>query len=231
MIIAIDGPAASGKSTIAQMLAKKLGYLYIDTGAMYRAVTLAWLQSIDTWPGDRRNRSEDEILLNNLLDDISIKLEPSEEGACKVLLNTKDVSKDIRTYRVSNQVSYVSTFKSVREKLVSEQRKIAEAHDIVMDGRDIGTIVFPHADLKIFMLASVRVRARRRYRELINSGEEVELDQLILDLEKRDKMDSEREESPLKKAKDAIEVNTDDLSIEEVFESCFDLCKKMIPNS
>jgi CMP/dCMP kinase len=224
MIIAVDGPAASGKSTIAQMLADKLGFLYIDTGAMYRAVTLAWLQAVDSWPGDRRNRSEDEILLNNLLDDISIKLEPSPEGACKVLLNGKDVSKDIRTYRVSNQVSYVSTFKSVREKLVSEQRKIAEAHDIIMDGRDIGTVVFPQADLKIFMLASVRVRARRRYKELIANGEEVELDQLILDLERRDKMDSEREESPLRKSPDAIEVNTDDLSIEDVFHKCLELC-------
>lgn len=217
MIIAIDGPAGSGKSTIAKILADRLNLLYLDTGAMYRAVTLAFKKAKEA------SSDEDLEIIGSLLPSLSIKLE-----ANKVLLNGEDVSHLIRSSEISNNVSHVAAFKLVRDKLVEEQRNIAnncpkEFKGTILDGRDIGTVVFPNADLKIFLTASVEVRARRRLKDLESLGEKVDLNLLINEVAARDEKDSKRSEGPLKQADDAIEINTDDLTIEEVVEKIHSL--------
>lgn len=199
VVIAIDGPAASGKSTIAKILASKLGYLYVDSGAMYRALTLEWLRRY----GDKS--SDDEAKLLEILSKFDLNLDENMREA-------------IRTNQVSNNVSYIASFKEVRKKLVEMQQKIAANRSVVMDGRDIGTVVFPDADLKIYMIASPRIRAERRLQDLQIKGETIELETLISEIEARDRQDSERVESPLRKAPEAYEINTDKLSINEVVE-------------
>lgn len=221
--IAIDGPAASGKSTVAKLLATKLGYLYIDSGAMYRAVTYKWLERT----GLRRRdgvtpRNDDAKLLNEIMASIDIKL---EDNSKRVIINGDDLTDEIRTNNVSNNVSYVAGFTVVREKLVDIQRKISESESVVMDGRDIGTVVFPNADYKFFVVASAEVRASRRLKDLQANGEDIDLVTLIQQIKDRDKKDSEREVSPLVKAKDAIEINTDNLSIDEVLSLILDQVK------
>jgi CMP/dCMP kinase len=210
-IIAIDGPAASGKSTIAKLLAQSLGYLYIDSGAMYRAVTCKWLEAKQNNPD-----LEDLILLSQILETIEIEL---LDNSKQIFINGEDYSSVLRTNTVSNNVSYIASFEIVRKKLVELQRKIATGTSVVMDGRDIGTVVFPQADYKFFMVASPEVRASRRLKELKSRGEEIELETLVQQIKDRDKTDSEREISPLIKASEAIEINTDQLSIEEVLQS------------
>jgi CMP/dCMP kinase len=207
-IIAIDGPAASGKSTIAKLLAQSLGYLYIDSGAMYRAVTCKWLEAKQNNPD-----LEDLILLSQILETIEIEL---FDNSKQIFINGEDYSSVLRTNTVSNNVSYIASFEIVRKKLVELQRKIATGTSVVMDGRDIGTVVFPQADYKFFMVASPEVRASRRLKELKSRGEVIELETLVQQIKDRDKTDSEREISPLIKASEAIEINTDQLSIEEV---------------
>lgn len=212
-IIAIDGPAASGKSTVAKLLAEKLKYLYIDSGAMYRAVTYRWLEEVSLKV--KHGSSEDTELLEKIMSSIDIKL---EDNSKKVIVDGHDLTDAIRTNHVSNNVSYIASFAVVREKLVDIQRKISEAISVVMDGRDIGTVVFPNADYKFFMVASARVRAERRLKDLQAKGENIDIETLTSQIEERDKKDSERDVSPLTKAKDAIEINTDDLTIDEVLE-------------
>ena len=200
-IIALDGPSGSGKSTIANILAKKLKISYLNTGSMYRALTLFFLQN-----GIKNKDKIDLKLLQN------IKIDINEE---RVILNGKDVSDEIRNKIVTENVSWVSSIPLVRKYLVDMQRKISENKSIILDGRDIGTVVFPNAKYKFFLVASTEIRAKRRYEqnEIDKSLEEIQKD-----IEKRDYIDSHREISPLKKASDAIEVNTDDMNIEETVE-------------
>ena len=207
MIIAIDGPAGSGKSTIARLIAKDKGFIYLDTGAMYRLVTLKALNKGILGNNDLNDLEEIKKLLGNLNIDIR------ENG---FYLDDVDVSEEIRKPVVSENVSDVAAIREVREKMVDLQRKFSESKNVILDGRDIGTVVFPNADLKIFLVADARERAKRRYRELIQKGENVEIEEIYENILKRDKIDSTRKESPLKKAKDAVEVDTTSKSIEEV---------------
>lgn len=204
-IIAIDGPAGSGKSTTARLVANRLGAVYIDTGAMYRVVTLAALR-------DGISDNPDKIIA--LLNKTIIRLEPSEDGQ-RTFLNDEDVSKDIRSTEVTAAVSFVSSLPEVRHKLVTMQREFAQQKSVVMDGRDIGTVVFPHADLKIYMTAFIGDRAVRRAAEIEAGGQKVNVDDIIRTLEERDRLDQSRQESPLRKAEDAVEINTSGLSIAE----------------
>ncbi|HDR7792566.1 TPA: (d)CMP kinase [Bacillus luti] len=205
--IAIDGPAAAGKSTVAKVVAKELSYVYIDTGAMYRTLTYAALeQKVDI---------ENEEKLMEVLKDVNIEFQHGENTQL-VFLNGQDVSEVIRTPDVTNRVSIVAKHRLVREEMVRRQQELAKKGGVVMDGRDIGTHVLPDAEVKIFMLASVDERAERRHLENTNKGFDSNLEQLKEEIAKRDKLDSEREVSPLKKADDALELDTTSLSIEEV---------------
>lgn len=207
--IAIDGPAAAGKSTVSKLVAKKLQFVYVDTGAMYRALTLTALEA-------GADLESEEALLS-LLQGIDIVLMQHEDGQ-KVLVNSKDVTEAIRTNEVTNNVSIVAKHPLVREEMVRRQQKLAADNGIVMDGRDIGTRVLPDAEVKIFMNASVEERAERRYKENIAKGFESDLEQLKEEIRLRDKLDSEREASPLVKAEDAVEIDTTALSIDGVVE-------------
>ena len=205
--IAIDGPAAAGKSTVAKVVAKKLSYVYIDTGAMYRTITYAALeQKVDI---------ENEEQLMEVVKNVKIEFQQGENTQL-VFLNGQDVSEVIRTPEVTNRVSIVAKHRLVREEMVRRQQELAEKGGAVMDGRDIGTHVLPDAEVKIFMLASVEERAERRHLENMNKGFDSNLEQLKEEIAQRDKLDSEREVSPLKKADDALELDTTSLSIEEV---------------
>ncbi|AKP66524.1 (d)CMP kinase [Companilactobacillus ginsenosidimutans] len=207
MQIAIDGPASAGKSTIAKLIAKNLNFVYCDTGAMYRAVTLL-----------AKNHKIDYGDVSGILDLMnkhSIKFLNTDKGQ-DVLLDDVNVSNEIRSEVITNNVSQVSAIKEVREQLVEMQRKLANDANIVMDGRDIGTTVLPDAEVKIFLIASVKVRAERRYKENVERGINTSLKILEDEIEARDYKDSHRKISPLKKAEDAIEVDTSDMSIEQV---------------
>ncbi|WP_047980030.1 (d)CMP kinase [Ornithinibacillus contaminans] len=205
--IAIDGPAAAGKSTVAKIVASKLAYIYIDTGAMYRAITLKALEE--------KSDVNNEDTLVSLLTSTKIELVQTDEGQ-RVLLDGRDVTLAIRTNEVTNNVSYVAQHRLIREEMVSRQQSLAAKRGVVMDGRDIGTKVIPDAEVKIFLIASVEERATRRHIENIKKGFESDLEELKKEIEKRDLIDSEREASPLVKADDAIEIDTTSLSIEEV---------------
>lgn len=209
MTIAIDGPAAAGKSTVAKKVAEKLSFIYVDTGAMYRALTWKAL--------NHKVSLEDENSLTDLLNKTELKLVQSEKGQ-RVMLDGQDVSDDIRTEEVTNNVSYVAKHKQVREEMVKRQQELVKEQGVVMDGRDIGTHVLPHAEVKIYMIATVNERAERRHKENLEKGFPSDLDQLKADIRKRDEIDSNRETAPLVKADDAIEVDTTSLSIEEVVE-------------
>ena len=202
MIIAIDGPAGSGKSTIAKLIAEDLGLVYLDTGAMYRLVTLKALNE-----GILGDFEKIKKMLNNL--NIDIK----ENG---FYLDNVDVSDEIRKPIVSENVSDIAAIREVREKMVDLQRKFSESKNVILDGRDIGTVVFPNADVKIFLVADAKERANRRYKELVKKGENVKIEEIYENILKRDEIDSTRKESPLKKAEDAIEVDTTSKNIEEV---------------
>jgi cytidylate kinase len=215
--IAIDGPAAAGKSTVAKIVAEKKSYIYIDTGAMYRAITYVALQEkVDL---------TDEAKLAELLKQTDIELITTKEGQ-KVLVNGTDVTEDIRKDEVSNQVSIAAKHRSVREEMVKRQQQLGEKGGVVMDGRDIGTHVLPNAEVKIFLLASVEERAKRRYEENVKKGYDVNYETLIEEIARRDKLDSEREVSPLRKADDALEIDTTSLSIQEVAEKILDVVEQ-----
>lgn len=217
--IAIDGPAAAGKSTVAKIAAEKLTYIYIDTGAMYRALTYKALNkgaSLD-------NESE----LIEILNDTSIELMPGETGQ-KVLLDGVEVTNEIRSAEVTNQVSYVAVHELVRKEMVNRQQQFAVEGGVVMDGRDIGTHVLPNAEVKVFLLASVEERAQRRHAENIQKGFPSDLEKLKKEIAARDKIDSEREVAPLKKADDAVEIDTTSLSIQDVVGKIMDLALERI---
>lgn len=204
LVIAVDGPAASGKSTTSKLVAKDLGYLYVDTGAMYRAMTLKVLQ--------HEINLEAEERISRLAEKTNIRLEQHDDQL-KVFLDSKEVTRAIRSRAVTNAVSAVSAIKKVREVMVREQRRIGVNGGIVLDGRDIGTVVFPNADLKIFMIANVKERASRRQKDLIKEGVDVSLEELVEEINERDRKDSKRNISPLRKADDAIILDTTNLTI------------------
>ncbi|NOY78166.1 MAG: (d)CMP kinase [Calditrichaeota bacterium] len=219
MIIAVDGPAGSGKSTTARKLAQKLGYLYLDTGAMYRAFTLKVLRE-----GADSNRPEE---LEKLAEQTEIRLLPDASGI-RVYLDGEDVTDGIRTPEIDRAISKVSRVKAVRERMVALQRKIGKDGGIVAEGRDIGTVVFPRADVKIYLNASPEERARRRLKELQEKGVTLSFEEVLADIQRRDKIDSTREISPLKKAADAIEVDTTNLSIDEQVDKIYRIIQKYL---
>lgn len=208
--IAIDGPAGAGKSTVAKRVADLLGYLYIDTGAMYRAVT--WLALT------RGIQISDRAKISKLAGDTKIELKPGTESGAKVrvFVNGEEITKEIRSQSITRNVSTVSAIAAVREHLVNQQRELAKIGGVVLDGRDIGTIVLPDADLKIFLTASPEVRAHRRMEELRTAGELADYKLILQDIIERDQRDSNRVVSPLRMADDAILILTDNMSIDDV---------------
>ncbi len=222
--IAIDGFSSTGKSTIAKLLAKKYNYIYVDTGAMYRAVTL--FAKNNDFVGLNTLNKEDLI---SSLNSISLSFKFNEDlGFAEMYLNNINVEKEIRTLEVSQLVSKVAAISEVRKKLVAEQQEMGKEGGVVMDGRDIGTVVFPDADLKLFMTASADKRAKRRYKELIDRGDEVKYEEILFNVQERDRIDSTREDSPLVKANDAIEFDNSDMTIEEQFKTICDLIDQKI---
>ena len=206
LIIAIDGPAGSGKSTSAKLIAKKLGYLYIDTGAMYRAITFL---------ASENGAIKDEAKIIELARNSKIELKYNN-GEIVVMLNDRDISEEIRSSQVNASVSDVSKISAVRKLLVEKQREMGEkGHGIVMEGRDIGTVVFPEADVKIFLTASLDIRANRRVKEYAEKGSEVVIEEIKNNLSSRDKIDSSRDDSPLTKAPDAVAIDTTSITINE----------------
>ena len=223
IIIAVDGFSSCGKSTMAKALARNIGYIYIDSGAMYRAVTLYCLDHglID---GD----TVDTDTLRSLMDDIQIDFRPDPEtGMTHTFLNGIDVEREIRSMRVSDKVSPVSAIPFVRTAMVAAQQKMGERKGIVMDGRDIGTTVFPHAELKIFVTATPEIRARRRYDELKAKGQEASFDEILENVKQRDYIDQHRDVSPLRKADDALLLDNTDLTIAQQKEWLFDQFNKV----
>ncbi|WP_439132237.1 (d)CMP kinase [Polaribacter sp.] len=222
--IAIDGFSSTGKSTIAKLLSKKYNYVYVDTGAMYRAVTLYAMQK--EFVG--KDFLENEKLISNL-EKVSLSFKFNKKlGFAEMFLNGSNVEKEIRTLEVSQLVSKVAAISQVRKKLVAEQQEMGKEGGLVMDGRDIGTVVFPNAELKLFMTASADKRATRRYKELIERGDDVNFDEILFNVQERDKIDSTREDSPLVKANDAIEFDNSDMGIEEQFERICNLVNQKL---
>lgn len=213
--IAIDGPAAAGKSTVAKKVAEKLHYVYIDTGAMYRSLTYKVLQdNIDM---------KDENAVLNLLKKTNILLDQHFD----VYVNNEKITAEIRTSDVTDHVSLIASYPSVREEMVTRQQKLATDRGVVMDGRDIGTRVLPDAEVKVFLIASVEERAKRRHEENVTKHLPSNFEQIKLDIEKRDRMDTERTASPLKKADDAIEIDTTSLPIEDVVNKILSLVQEV----
>ncbi|GIN59458.1 (d)CMP kinase [Lederbergia ruris] len=215
--IAIDGPAGAGKSTVAKIVAEKMSYIYVDTGAMYRALTYKAL-------AENVNIQNDQELAD-LLSHTNIQLSPSEKRQL-VIVDGIDVTDVIREDKVTNTVSTVAAHRLVREKMVKQQKALGQAGGVVMDGRDIGTEVLPNAELKVFLVASVEVRAERRHLENIQKGYSSDLEKLKKEISLRDQQDSEREFSPLRKADDAIEIDTSSLSITEVADRIYQLANE-----
>ncbi|MDT0691798.1 (d)CMP kinase [Salegentibacter sp. F188] len=222
--IAIDGFSSTGKSTVAKQLAKELGYVYVDTGAMYRAVTLYVMRNLFV----TETNFDVEAILRHL-PFISLKFVFDEElGHGEIFLNKENVEKEIRQMEVSRNVSKVATVSEIREMLVKQQQEMGKDKGVVMDGRDIGTVVFPDADLKLFMTASTQTRAERRYKELRDRGTKVEFQEVLENVKERDFLDTTREDSPLIKAEDAIEIDNSNLTLEEQFEKVVKLAKDKI---
>lgn len=214
--IAIDGPGAAGKSTISKLLAKKMNYTHLDTGAMYRCCSYeAFIKGIDM---------DDEKALEDMMDHIDITFDNAEH----VFINGKDVTKEIRSNDNSMRASLISQKKIVRKKLVELQQKIAENKGFILDGRDIGTVVLPNAEVKIYLIASVESRAKRRYDEYLSKGIDADFQSIYDDLVQRDHQDSTRKESPLRKADDAIEVDTSNMTVDEVSEYIENIIEKSL---
>lgn len=214
IIIAIDGYSSTGKSTLAKKLANKLGYVYVDTGAMYRVVALYAMENHLIKDG-----IIDEASLVSSLEQIKIEFIFNKNlGFSEIYLNGRNVENEIRSLGVSNKVSKVAAISAVRKKMVMQQHRMGRNKGIVMDGRDIGTVVYPKAELKVFMTASADIRARRRYDEMIGKGDDVTFDSVLENVTSRDHLDTTRKDSPLVKAFDAIEINSDHLNVKETFD-------------
>ncbi len=216
--VAIDGPAGAGKSTIAKLVAKKLGFTYVDTGSMYRAMALACIRE--------GLKAEDEEKVCLVCEGLDVSLKYDENGAQQVILNGENVNAYIRTEEVGNMTSAIAVYGLVREKLVKLQRKLATEYDVIMDGRDIGTCVLKDAPVKIYLTASSRTRAERRYKELTEKGVECNIDEIEKDIIDRDYRDMHREISPLSQAEDAILVDSSDMNIEQVVNHLVDIIDK-----
>ena len=219
--IAIDGPAGAGKSTIAKRLAKELGYYYVDTGAIYRTVAY-FLDLLGVSPKDVDG-------VERYIDELTIGIEYDEEGQQHMIMNGMDVTGDIRTQDISQKASLVSAHGVVRGVLLDMQRDVAKAHNVIMDGRDIGTVVLPKADVKIFLTASAEVRAQRRTEELLAKGQKANYAQILKEIQQRDYQDTHRELAPLKMAKDSIKVDTSNLDIDGVVETIRKIVAEKIP--
>jgi cytidylate kinase len=227
IVIAIDGHSSTGKSTVAKRLAKQLEYKYVDTGAMYRAVTLFAMRN--NWIQEG-NVDEAKLIENLSAVEINFEYNP-EAGTNDVILNDENVEKQIRAMEVSGNVSSVAKIDEVREKLVQIQKQLGEEKGIVMDGRDIGSVVFPEAELKIFMTASADIRAQRRYNELKEKGENINFEEVLKNVQHRDNIDSNRKNSPLIQSEDAIKIDNSNLSQEEQFEKILNLAKERIKSA
>ncbi|GAY73046.1 (d)CMP kinase [Lentilactobacillus kosonis] len=217
--VAIDGPASAGKSTVAKLVAKQFDYIYVDTGAMYRAITYKTIKSGISL--------DNEAAISEIVKSTEISFSPSENGQL-VFIDGEDITEAIRQEDVTNSVSAVAAISTVREELSADQQRIAANGAVVMDGRDIGSTVLPNAEVKIFLIASVEERAQRRYKENIEKGINTPLDELQLEIEARDYKDSHRKISPLTKAEDAVEIDTTSLSIEEVVEKIASVIKDQL---
>ena len=205
--VAIDGPAGAGKSTIARRLAGELGYRYVDTGAIYR--TVAYF--MDLWGVSPK----DVDGVNRYIDELTIGIEYDDEGIQHMIMNGMDVTADIRTQEIGQKASLISAHAVVRDVLLDMQREMAEQYDVVMDGRDIGSVVLPKATVKIFLTASPEVRARRRYKELLEKGQKADYEQVLKEVQQRDYQDTHREIAPLKMCRDSVKVDTSDMTFEE----------------
>lgn len=219
--VAIDGPVGAGKSSVARECAKRLGIIYVDTGALYRSCALFCVRNnVDISPENEQAVSE---LLNSKLD-LSIKL---EDGTQRVIVNGEDVSDEIRTLEISKAASAVSALPSVRAFLLGMQRDIASKNSVIMDGRDIGTVILPNADIKIYITAKPEIRAKRRYDELVAKGSDVTLGEVLVEINRRDFNDMNRKEAPLKQAPDAILLDTSDLDFEQTVSGVTDLIRDL----
>ncbi len=219
--IAIDGPAGAGKSTIAKALAKELGYYYVDTGAIYRTVAY-FLDLLGVSPKDADG-------VERYIDELTIQIEYDEDGKQHMIMNGMDVTGEIRTQDISQKASLVSAHAVVREVLLDMQRDVAKAHNVIMDGRDIGTVVLPKADVKIFLTATPEVRAKRRTAELIEKGQKAEYEVVLKEIIQRDYQDTHREIAPLKMARDSIKLDTSELDIQGVMAEMKRIIGEKIP--
>lgn len=206
--IAIDGPAGAGKSTIARRLAQEMGYRYVDTGAIYR--TVAYF--MDLWGVSPKDTDG----VNRYIDELTVNIEYDDEGAQHMIMNGMDVTADIRTPEISQKASLIAAQPVVREALLDMQREAARQYDVVMDGRDIGSVVLPKATVKIFLTASAEVRAHRRCKELQEKGQKVDYDQILKDIRQRDYQDTHRDIAPLKMTRDSVKLDTSDMTIDQV---------------
>ncbi|MBR5617222.1 MAG: (d)CMP kinase [Oscillospiraceae bacterium] len=219
--IAIDGPAGAGKSTMAKRLAKELGYQYVDTGAIYR--TVAYF--LDLWGISPKDIDG----VSRYIDELTINIEYDEEGLQHMIMNGMDVTGEIRTQDISQKASLVSAHAIVRDMLLDMQRDVAKQYNVIMDGRDIGSVVLPKADVKIFLTASAEVRAKRRTDELIAKGQKANFDQILKEIQQRDYQDTHREVAPLKMCRDSVKLDTSDMDIEQVIAEMKAIIGKKIP--
>ena len=218
--IAIDGPAGAGKSTIAKRLAKELGYMYVDTGAIYRTVAYFF----DLWGVSPKDIDG----ITRYIDELNVNIEYDEDGVQHMIMNGIDVTEDIRTPEISQKASLVSAHAIVRDMLLDMQRDVAKQHNVIMDGRDIGTVVLPKATVKIFLTASAEVRAKRRCDEMNAKGMKANYNQVLKDIQQRDYQDTHREVAPLKLARDSIKVDTSDMDIDQVVSAIKDIIAKKV---
>ena len=214
--VAIDGPAGAGKSTIAKLVAEEKGYIYVDTGAMYRGLAIHFL--------DKGIQPQETEKVIEACKDAEVTI-AYEDAVQHVYLNGKDISSRLRNEEVGNMASVTSAIPEVRKKLLELQQNLAKTQNVIMDGRDIGTCVLPHADVKVYLTASVETRAKRRYQELQEKGEDCNLEEIAHDIEERDRRDMTREIAPLKQAEDAVLVDSSDMTIAEVVKTIVDLCR------
>ena len=219
--IAIDGPAGAGKSTIARRLAKELGYYYVDTGAIYR--TVAYF--LDLWGVSPKDIDG----VTRYIDELTVEIEYDEDGLQHMIMNGMDVTDDIRSQEISQKASLVSAHAVVRDMLLDMQRDVAKKHNVVMDGRDIGSVVLPKANVKIFLTASAEIRAQRRYDEIIAKGKKANLQQILKEIQQRDYQDTHREVAPLKMCRDSVKLDTSDMDINQVLDAMKKIIGEKIP--